>query len=255
MNNEIVLEIKDLSKVFKIHHEKNNTFFEFITSSFMKSKKTEQLGVLKNISFNLEKGKMLGIIGINGSGKTTLLKIIAKILVPDSGQVIITGKVIPFLELGTGFNGELTARDNVILYGLLLGFSKKEISNKLEKIIKFAELENFVDTKLKNFSTGMYARLAFSTAIEVDPDIMLVDEVLSVGDESFQQKSFKKFSEFKQKGKTIIFVSHNLTQVKELCDEVMWIDNGHVKSFGDPIKVTDEFMAFSTNKTNNTNEI
>jgi lipopolysaccharide transport system ATP-binding protein len=242
MGNEIALEIRNLSKVFKIHHEKNNTFFEFILSSFKRSKKIEQLGVLKDISFNMEKGEMLGIIGNNGSGKTTLLKIIAKILIPDSGQVSITGKVVPLLELGTGFNGELTARDNVILYGLLLGFSKKEISNKLEKIMKFAELENFVDTKLKNFSTGMYARLAFSTAIEANPDILLVDEVLSVGDESFQRKSFKKFSEFKAKGKTIIFVSHNLEQVKELCDSVLWLKNGHVESYGESEKVIKDYL-------------
>ena len=241
MSNEIVLEIKNLSKVFKIYHEKNNTFFEFLASSFKRSKNIEHLGVLKDISFNVEKGKMLGIIGSNGSGKTTLLKIIAKILVPDSGQVSITGKVIPFLELGTVFNVELTARDNVIIYGLLLGFSKKEILSKLEKIIKFAELENFVDTKLKNFSTGMYARLAFSTAIEVDPDILLVDEVLSVGDESFQQKSFKKFSEFKNNGKTIIFVSHNLPQVQELCDDVLWLKNGHIESYGEPDKVIQDY--------------
>jgi|TARA_B110000495_G_C22927798_1_gene542258 lipopolysaccharide transport system ATP-binding protein len=250
MNDKIVLEIKNLSKIFKIHHEKSNTFFEFITSSFMRSKNTEQLGVLKNISFNLEKGKMLGIIGSNGSGKTTLLKIIAKIIIPDSGQVSITGKVVPFLELGTGFNAELTAKDNVLLYGLLLGFSKKEISDKLEKIIEFAELENFIDTKLKNFSTGMYARLAFSTAIQVDPDILLVDEVLSVGDESFQQKSFKKFSEFKQKGKTIVFVSHNLGQVKEFCDKVIWIDKGHIRLMGEPSKVVDEFIEFSNIQNN-----
>lgn len=242
MNNEIVLEIKNLSKVFKIYHEKNNTFFEFILSSFKRSKKFEHLDVLKNVSFNVRKGEMLGIIGSNGSGKSTLLKIIANILIPDSGQVSITGKVIPLLEIGTGFNGELTARDNVILYGLLLGFSKKEILNKLEKIIKFAELENFVDTKLKNFSTGMYARLAFSTAIEVDPDILLIDEILSVGDESFQQKSFKKFLEFKSKGKTLIFVSHNLEQVKKLCDNVLWLKNGHIELYGEPEKVIKGYL-------------
>ncbi|TAK20584.1 MAG: ABC transporter ATP-binding protein [Nitrosarchaeum sp.] len=238
----MVLEIKNLSKVFKIYHEKNNTIFEFIVSSFKRSKKFEHLDVLKNVSFNVRKGEMLGIIGSNGSGKSTLLKIIANILIPDSGQVSITGKVIPLLEIGTGFNGELTARDNVILYGLLLGFSKKEILNKLEKIIKFAELENFVDTKLKNFSTGMYARLAFSTAIEVNPDILLIDEVLSVGDESFQHKSFKKFLEFKSKGKTLIFVSHNLEQVKKLCDNVLWLKNGHVESYGEPEKVIKDYL-------------
>ncbi len=166
-------------------------------------------------------------------------------MMPDSGKISVSGKITTFLELGTGFNGELTAKENIMLYGLLLGFSKKEIKKKIQEIIKFAELENFLDTKLKNFSSGMNVRLAFSTAIQVDPDVLLVDEVLSVGDISFQRKSFDKFKKFKEAKKTIIFVSHNLEQVREICDKVMWLHKGQIRSIGDPSKVIEEFKAFT----------
>ena len=191
--DDISIDAKNISKNFTIYHDRASTMFEYLNSFLFRKKQTEKLDVLQNISFEVKKGEMLGIIGFNGSGKTTLLKIIANIIKPNSGKITVSGKVIPFLELGTGFNGELTAKENIVLYGLLLGFSKKEIKKKVQEIIKFAELEKFLDTKLKNFSSGMYARLAFSTAIQVDPDILLVDEVLSVGDISFQEKSFKKF--------------------------------------------------------------
>ena len=193
------------------------------------------------MSFNVKRGEIFGIIGRNGDGKTTLLRIISKIYSPDSGSVDVRGSIIPILAIGLGFHPELTAISNIYQSSILLGFNKDEITKRIPEIIKFAELENFVDTKLKNFSTGMYARLAFSTAIEVDPDILLVDEVLSVGDESFQQKSFKKFSEFKNNGKTIIFVSHNLPQVQELCDDVLWLKNGHIESYGEPDKVIQDY--------------
>lgn len=248
MSKEIIIEIKNLSKSFMIYHEKKNTFFEFISSFFQRGKSKERLQVLKNISFNVKKGEMIGIIGSNGSGKTTLLKLITKILVPDSGTIYTNGSIIPLLGLGTGFNEELTAKENVLFYGLLLGFTKKEITKKLDKIIKFAELEKFVDTKLKNFSTGMYARLAFSTAIEVNPDILIVDEVLSVGDASFQEKSFAVFNEFKKKDKTILFVSHNLEEIRKLCDRALWINQGEIQLIGDPVSVINEYEKFSQTK-------
>lgn len=243
-NYSIVLE--NVSKSFRLFHERKTSVYEYITSFFDKRRTFEELPVLKDISFSVSKGQMLGIIGFNGSGKTTLLKIIGRIYNPDKGNVITQGKVTPFLELGTGFNGELTARDNIIIYGVILGFTKKEITKKIEDISKFAELERFLDTKLKNFSAGMNARLAFSTAIQVDPDILLVDEVLSVGDISFQEKSFNAFMEFKKKGKTIVFVSHSVDQMEKFCDKVLWIHDGKIQEYGDPKTVVEKYRRFAS---------
>jgi ABC-type polysaccharide/polyol phosphate transport system ATPase subunit len=219
-----------------------------LASFFDRKKSFDNLTVLKDVSFNVKKGEMLGIVGFNGSGKTSLLKIIGKIYHPDEGTVITNGMVTPFLELGTGFNGELTARDNIIIYGVILGFTMKEIKEKIDSIAKFAEIERFLDTELKNFSSGMNARLAFSTAIQVDPDIMLVDEVLAVGDISFQEKSFNAFMEFKKKGKTIVFVSHNTEQMKSLCDRVIWLHGGAVQAHGEPNVVINKYKEFASMK-------
>lgn len=244
MSSPHVIELKNVNKTFFIHHEKKDSFFEFITSVFNKKNKIEKLQVLNDISFSIKKGEMIGIIGINGSGKTTLLRAIAKIIIPDSGSVITSGKIIPFLELGTGFNGELTAKDNIILNGVLMGFSKRKIKEKIGEIIKFAELEKFLDTKLKNFSAGMVSRLAFSIGIQVNSEILLVDEILSVGDVGFQKKSFNEFMKFRKSGKTIVYVSHDVEQIKSLCDRVMWIHNGLIMNFGDPAKAVNEFYEF-----------
>jgi len=248
MNFKNVIELDNVNKTFIIRHEKKNSIFEYLTSFFRYQENLEKLRVLNNVSFSIKKGEMIGIIGVNGSGKTTLLRIIAKIMIPDSGTVITNGKVIPFLELGTGFNGELTAKDNIILNGVLRGLSKKNIEKNIDKIMKFAELEKFLDTKLKNFSVGMIARLAFSIGIEVDPEILLVDEILSVGDIGFQNKSFNEFMKFKKNGKTILYVSHDVEQIKSLCDKVIWLHNGLIKDFGDPNIVTEKFYQFVNTK-------
>jgi len=248
MDSNIAIEVKNVTKTFRIYHEKKNSVYEYLTSFFNKNNSFEELSVLKNISFSVKKGEMLGVIGLNGSGKTTLLKIIGKIYVPNRGYVETKGKLTPFLGLGTGFNGEFTARDNIILYGVILGFTKKEIEKKIDDIIRFAELEKFLDTKLKNFSSGMNARLAFSTAIQVDPDIMLVDEILSVGDIQFREKSFNAFMEFKKKGKTIILVSHDPQQIKSLCDNAIWIHNGTIMEYGNPNEVTEKYSEFARRK-------
>lgn len=248
MDEENSIIIKNISKDFKIYHEKRNSVFEFLTSLLDKKRVHDNLTVLKDVSFTIKKGEMCGIIGLNGSGKTTLLKIIGNIYTPDQGSVMTNGKVTPFLELGTGFNGEFTARDNIIMYGVILGFTKKEIIEKIDSIIRYAEVEKFLDTKLKNFSSGMNARLAFSTAIQVDPDIMLVDEVLSVGDISFKQKSFNTFIEFKKKGKTIVFVSHDIEQVRKLCDKVVWLHDGTVKAYGEPDFVIEQYKQYANKK-------
>jgi lipopolysaccharide transport system ATP-binding protein len=223
--------VNKISKRFKNYHEKNETLFSILTNMFSK-RSYDILNVLQDITFNLKKGEMLGIIGLNGSGKTTLLKILSGIIKADSGQIKINGTIAPLLQLGVGFNGELTARENIILSGMLLGFSKLEIKNKVDEIIKFAELEKFVDTKIKNFSSGMYIRLAFSTAIQIDPDILLVDEVLAVGDINFVKKSYNEFLSFKEKGKSIIFVSHSLEHIRNLCDRAMVLESGVIKIIG-----------------------
>lgn len=245
-NDSIIVD--NVSKHFRIFHERTDTVYEYLTSIFNRKKSSDVLDILKNISFVVKKGEMLGIIGLNGSGKTSLLKIIGKIYEPDEGTVVTKGKVTPFLELGTGFNGELTARDNIIIYGVILGFTKKEITTKIPEIAKFAEVERFLDTKLKNFSSGMNARLAFATAVEVDPDIMLVDEVLSVGDISFREKSFNAFMDFKRRGKTIVFVSHDITQVMKLCDKVVWLHDGSIRAYGDPNDVIKQYIEFVSTK-------
>lgn len=245
MENSNSIIVKNVTKKFRIYHEKRNSVYEYITSLADRKKSMDVLTVLNDISFSVKKGEMLGIIGFNGSGKTTLLKVMGRIYVPDKGEVVTSGRITPFLELGTGFNGELTAKENIIIYGVILGFTKKQIKEKIESIAKFAEIERFLDTKLKNFSSGMNARLAFSTAIQVDPDILLVDEVLSVGDISFHEKSFNAFMEFKRKGKTIIFVSHAIEQMQDICDNVLWLHEGMIKSYGKPQKVIEEYKEFA----------
>ena len=248
MENSNSIVLKNVTKKFRIYHERRNSVYEYIASLTNKKQPIDVLTVLNDISFSVKKGEMLGIIGFNGSGKTTLLKVIGKIYAPDNGEVITSGRVTPFLELGTGFNGELTARENIIIYGVILGFTKKQIKEKIESIAKFAEIERFLDTKLKNFSSGMNARLAFSTAMQVDPDILLVDEILSVGDISFHDKSFNAFMEFKKKGKTIVFVSHAIDQMCNICDNVLWLHEGSVRSYGDPKVVIEEYEQFANAK-------
>lgn len=244
MDPDLAISIQNVTKTFKIRHEKHNSLYGYLTSIFNNKNNLENLQVLKNISFSVKKGQVVGIIGLNGCGKSTLLKILSKIYFPDSGIIAINGNVTPFLELGLGFNGELTAKDNIIIYGMLLGLERKQIMAKMQSIVEFAEIEKFLDTALKNFSAGMHARLAFATAIHADPDIMLVDEALSVGDLPFQQKCFNIFKEFKKNGKTLVFVSHSIEQIEAICDQVIWLHEGYVKSYGNPANVLNEYKNF-----------
>lgn len=238
-----IIQLKNVSKSFRIPHEKSNNFRDDFLSLLRFKKKTyENFHALKDISFEVKKGEFLGIIGKNGSGKSTLLKILAKVYEPDSGEVIINGKVSPFLELGVGFNGELNARENIYLNGSLLGLSTKQIDEKFDKIIKFAELENFVDTKVKNYSSGMYARLAFSVAIEAEADIYLMDEVLAVGDANFQSKCFDVFSDYKAKGKTIILISHDTNNIQKYCSTALLLSNGQIVKSGNVQDVINEYQ-------------
>lgn len=238
-----VIIVKNISKRFKIPHEKKNTLFENIASVLKGNLKSdyEEFWVLKDISFSVMKGETLGIIGENGSGKSTLLKLIANVIWPEIGSITVNGKIAPFLELGVGFQQELTAKDNIYLYGAIMGLTKKEINKKYDEIIDFAELKKFEDSKLKNFSSGMYLRLAFSTAIATNPDIFLIDEVLAVGDEPFQEKCLLKFEEFKNEGKTIILVSHNLDLINNICDQSLLLNNGKIVYTGKSQKVISEY--------------
>ena len=241
---DVAISIKDVYKKFKIYHEKRNSVYESIAGFFNKNKYYEDLNVLDGISVDIKKGEMFGILGRNGIGKTTLLRLIAGIYKPNAGSITVNGTLIPFLGLGTGFNVELTARDNVIIYGKLLGFSKNEIENRVKKIIEFAELEKFADTKLKNFSSGMYARLAFATAVQVDPDIILMDEVLSVGDIGFQKKCHDTFMSFKEREKTIVLVTHDLKIVLDNCTRAMFLNEGKIVAIGKPQEIIDKYTEF-----------
>lgn len=224
-----IVQFKNVGEKFKLYRQRDNSLknriFDFIKETSISK---EEFWALSNINFDIKKGEIVGIVGENGSGKTTILNLIAGILKPDAGDIEVKGKVSALLELGTGFHPELSGRENIYLYGAVLGLSKKIIDSKFEEIVRFAELEKFIDAPVKTYSAGMYVRLGFAVAINVDPDILLIDEVLAVGDEAFQQKCIKKIYEFKQKGKTIVFISHNMHLVKTLCNRVIVLKEGRM---------------------------
>ena len=236
------ITVQNVSKQFRLYHEKRDSIFEAATSFFQKKQHYEILQALDDISFNVKHGEIFGIIGSNGAGKTTLLRIISKIYGPDSGSVDVQGTIIPVLALGLGFHPELTAVTNIYQSSILLGYSKNEISQRVDDIIKFAELEKFADTKVKNFSAGMQMRLAFATSVLVDPDILLLDEVFAVGDVSFQKKCFDTIMDFKKRGKAIIYVSHDMQPVKSFCDTVMYLENGKVGMIGKPEETVNAYV-------------
>lgn len=235
--------VDNISKKFRIPHEKKTTVFQNIVGLVKRQFDYEEFWALKDVSFEVNKGEALGIIGRNGSGKSTLLKILAKVLYPDSGSVSLNGKVASFLELGVGFQTELTAKENVYIYSSILGLSRKQVDRIYDDIFDFAELKKFENMKLKNFSSGMYLRLAFSTAIHANPDTFLIDEVFAVGDESFQEKCQDKMLQFKTDGKTIVFVSHALESVKKLCQRTMLLNEGRIVTMGDTEKVINNYRA------------
>ena len=194
---------------------------------------------LKDVTFTVPQGTVLGIIGPNGAGKSTLLRLIAGIYRPTSGRIVVNGRVSALLNLGLGFHPELTGRENIIIGGLAMGLSRREIMKKMDEIIQFAELEDFIDAPVRTYSSGMYMRLAFSVAVNVDPDILLLDEVLAVGDASFAEKSRVRMNQFKEQGKTILFVTHDLATVENWCHQALWLDKGEVRAMGEPRKVID----------------
>ena len=230
------VEVVGVSKTFRLPHEERTTFKEHFLHPFHRVTYETQRA-LDDVSFSIEQGEFFGIVGPNGSGKSTLLKILAGIYRADGGSVRIDGLLSPFIELGVGFNPELNARDNVRINGTLLGLSRRELDARFDEIIGFTELERFVDQKLKNYSSGMLLRLAYSIAIQVDFDVLLLDEVLAVGDESFQQKCFSTFERFRAEGKTIVLVTHGLEILEEFADRALQLENGRVTSIGQPADV------------------
>ena len=239
-----VIKVTNISKKFRLYHEKRTTFFEALSGILDRKQYFEDLQVLNEISFELKKGEALGILGRNGSGKTTLLRILSKIYKPDSGSVEINGTLVPLLALGLGFHPELTAIANIYQSSILLGFDKKEISTHVDAIIKFAELEKFADTKIKNFSQGMLMRLAFSTAVQVNPDILLLDEVVAVGDMNFQKKCFATIQDFKKRGKSIVLVSHSINDIESVCDRAIFLNKGNMVKIGPTKEVVSEYQNF-----------
>ncbi len=228
MNEAVVLE--HVEKHFKKYVLKRNyaSFKERLVhfNWFEKNPNKEQLEVLHDISLSIDKSTVFGMIGNNGSGKSTLLKLIAGIYKPDKGRVTLNGRVSTLIEIGAGFHPEFTGRENIFINGIILGLPRKEIKKRFDQIVAFAELEEFIDAPVRTYSTGMYMRLGFSVAVNVDPDILLIDEVLAVGDESFQKKCIEKIMEFKNSGKTMVIVSHSMEMMKRLCDDVAWVRDG-----------------------------
>lgn len=236
MSDEVAIRIERVSKDFVLLHEKASSLKGIFTSVAKKSQQSrhsdEIQHALKNISFEITKGEFFGIVGRNGSGKSTLLKILAGIYQPTSGNVVTNGKLVPFIELGVGFNPELTGRENVYLNGAMLGFSENQVKEMYDDIVQFAEIERFMDQKLKNYSSGMQVRLAFSMAVRAEADILLIDEVLAVGDADFQRKCFDYFRKLKKNRKTVVFVSHDMDAVREYCDRAMLIEKSAIVKIG-----------------------
>ncbi|QQG50889.1 MAG: ABC transporter ATP-binding protein [Candidatus Saccharibacteria bacterium] len=255
MTAKPVIEVKNVHKEFYLPHHKSDSIKDSIVHIFdKKDKGADYYKALKGISFDVKEGEFLGIVGRNGSGKSTLLKILSNIYVPTSGHVRHFGKLVPFIELGVGFKAELTGRENVYLNGALLGFSKKEMDERYDEIVAFSELEKFMDQKLKNYSSGMKVRLAFSVATHADADILLLDEVLAVGDADFQRKCYDYFKSLKQQKKTIIFVTHSMGAVREYCDRAILIQDGKITHEGSPDDVADEYLKMFNKPSDNKNE-
>ncbi len=239
-DKQIALEVKDVWESFRIYHQRNQTLKEALVR--FKKSVYEEFWALKGVSFKVHKGETLGIIGENGSGKSTLLKCISGILQPSKGKIVVNGKISPLLELGAGFHPELSGRENIYVNGAILGLTKKQIDKKFNEIVDFSELRNFIDTQVKNYSSGMYIRLGFAIAVFSDPDILVIDEVLSVGDQVFKKKSFDKIKELQSLGKTIIFVTHDLNSTLQFCDKLILLKQGTLKKIGKPKEIIRNYM-------------
>lgn len=239
-----MIKIENVSMKFNLEIEKDFSMKQAFVDLFTKKKKkkkNDDFWALKNVSFTVDKGEVVGLIGSNGAGKSTLLKVVSGVMKPTSGKVTVQGVISPMIELGAGFDGNLTARENIYLNGAILGYSKKFLDSKFDEIVEFSELKDFLDVPVKNFSSGMTAKLAFSIATVVNPEILIVDEILSVGDLKFQEKSKKKMMEMIKGGTTVLYVSHSLDSIKDLCTKVVWLEHGKVIKIGDTKKICDAY--------------
>jgi len=237
----IRIQFYNVSKYYKLINTGGLKSFIFNFFKQVKMYKESRFKALENINFEVKDGEVVGIIGKNGAGKSTALGLIAGVMKPSVGNVEVKGRIAPLLELGAGFHHDLTGRENIVLNGMLLGMSKKNILNKVDDIIKFSELEEFIDQPIRMYSSGMLSRLGFSIAIQTNPDILLIDEVLSVGDKDFQKKCADKIAEFKNKGITIVFVSHDIASVEQICDKIIWIENHKIRMIGKTSDVIKEY--------------
>lgn len=246
MNNEIAIEVKDLTKKYKVYYDKGSQLKERIL--FRSRNRYEERCVLNGISFKVNRGEAVALIGHNGCGKSTTLKLLSKIIYPNSGRVVMHGRVASLIELGAGFHPDMSGRENIYINAAIFGLTKKEIDARVDKIVEFSELEEFIDNPVRTYSSGMYMRLAFSVAINVDADILLVDEILAVGDVAFQAKCFNRLREIKANGTTIIIVSHSLAQIEQICDRSIWIHEGVIKEDGLPRVVDPHYLEFMSEK-------
>lgn len=245
MSDDVAIKVSNVSKTFILPHEKQNSIKSLFVNFYKRKKTYEKQQVLNDISFEVKKGEFFGIVGRNGSGKSTLLKLISQIYTPDKGEIKVNGKLTPFIELGVGFNPELSGRENVFLNGALLGFSHKEMEAMYDEIVEFAELERFMDQKLKNYSSGMQVRLAFSIAIRANSDILVLDEVLAVGDEAFQMKCNDYFARIKNANKTVILVTHDMASVEKYCDKAIVLNGGSIAFEGDTMTATKKYNSLN----------
>lgn len=239
-DDECVINVENVYKNFNIYYDRTNTVKEKLL--FWKSSKKEQREILKGINLKINKGEVVGLIGVNGSGKSTLLKLMTQIIYPNKGTVTTKGKLTSLLELGAGFHQDFSGRENIYFNASIFGLTRSEIDERLEQIIEFSELRDFIDNPVRTYSSGMYMRLAFSVAINVDAEILLIDEILSVGDEHFQEKCFKKLEELKAEGKTIVFVTHGMGSVKRFCTRAVWLHEGKIKMDGNVDEVIESYV-------------
>jgi homopolymeric O-antigen transport system ATP-binding protein len=236
-NLEEAVRLEAVSVRYRVPSERIRTFKEYFIRRLKGEVKMHTFWALQDVALNVNRGEVFGLVGINGAGKSTLLKVVARVLRPTKGRVIVRGRVAPLLELGAGFHPELTGQENIFLNGALLGFSHREMQEKYDQIVEFSELGQFINAPIRTYSSGMYARLGFSVATASEPDILIVDEVLSVGDEAFQQKCAARIDAFRQRGTAILLVSHNMGTIESMCQRAAWLDHGNLKAIGEPVDV------------------
>lgn len=239
----MIIRANDISMRYLMTYDRIQSIKEYVVQLLRRKIKYEEFWALKNVSFEVERGEVVGIIGHNGAGKSTLLKVISGILKPTGGTLEVHGNVVPMLELGSGFDHDLTGRENIFLNGSILGYSEKYLKEKYEQIVEFSELGKFIDVPIRNYSSGMLMRLAFSIATVVQPEILIVDEILAVGDAAFQEKSKARMLELMSGGTTVLFVSHSLEQIREMCDRVIWLEHGQIKAIGATKEICDAYEA------------